>query len=237
MIITNLTNTAYWFGPMQLPAGSGTATLNLDDTSDTALYLLDDSVADMVNTLYQSGLISVASQASPFPRPTGTPDVMHGVGSPQGIVYAPQGSIYLRRDIAAQSPRNPVSSIYVKTTGVTLNTGWNNLLPDAASWQALTLASNVTPTSGYFTPAASMLGDLFVLSGAVTMTATVSAGTTLMTLPAGFAPSSKIETAVIDGASAAVQISISTSGVITSASSWTATNSPYSLDGLTLRAA
>jgi hypothetical protein len=238
MIITNLTNTAYWFGPMQLPAGSGTGTLTLDDTSDTALYLLDDSVADMVNTLYESGLIRVASQASPFPRPTGVPDVMHGVGSPEGMVYAAQGSIYLRRDIAVQSPRNPVSSIYVKTTGVTFNTGWSDLLPDASSWQALTLGSDVTPATAYFAPAAAMVGsDLFVLCGAVTMTATVAAGTTLMTLPPAFFPASEIETAVIDGASAAVQISVSTSGVITSSSGWSAADSPYSLDGLTLRLA
>ena len=122
MIITNLTDVAYSFGPMQLPAGSG-ATLNLDDTSDTSLYLTDDSVADMVNTLDQSGLILVTSFATPFPRPTGEPTVAHGVGSPQGMVYAPQGSVYLRRDIAVASPTNPVSSVYVKTTGVTFNTG------------------------------------------------------------------------------------------------------------------
>ena len=51
MIITNLTANEYWFGPMRLPAGSG-QTLNLDDTSDTSLYLLNDEVADAVNTLY-----------------------------------------------------------------------------------------------------------------------------------------------------------------------------------------
>lgn len=235
MIITNQTDVAYWFGPMQLPAGSG-STLNLDDTSDTSLYLIDDSVADMVNTLYQSALIQVTSYATPFPRPTGEPTVAHGTGSPQGMVYAPEGSIYLRRDIAVASTANPVSSIYVKTTGVTFNTGWLNLLPDASSWQPLTLGSNVTAASGYFAPAAAMVGsDLFALSGAVTMTATVTAGGTLMTLPSGFAPSEKLLIAVADGAGSAVEIGISTAGVITSASSWTAANSPYSLDGLICR--
>jgi hypothetical protein len=237
MIITNLTSVAYWFGPMQLPAGSG-STLNLDDTSDTSLYLTDDSVADMVNTLDQSGLILVTSSATPFPRPTGVPRVVHGVGSPQGMVYAPEGSIYLRRDIAATSPASPVSSVYVKTTGVTFNTGWSSLLPDASSWQPLTLASNVTHATGYFAPAAAVIGsDLFVLSGAVTMTATVAAGSTLMTLPSAFFPSSKLQATVVDGASAAVEIAISTGGVITSGSAWTAANSPYALDGLTLRLA
>jgi hypothetical protein len=122
MIITNQTSVDYWFGPMHLPSGSG-STLNLDDTSDTSLYLTDDHVADMVNTLYQASppLILVTSAATPFPRPTGTPDVLHGTGSPQGLVYAPQGSLYLRRD-------NPAAnSLYVKTTGVTYNTGWKSL--------------------------------------------------------------------------------------------------------------
>ncbi len=149
MIITNQTSVAYWFGPMQLPAGSG-STLNLGDTSDTSLYLVDDSVADMVNTLYQSALVLVTSNAAPFPRPTGVPRVEHGVGSPQGMVYAPQGSIYLRRDIAVQSPASPVSSVYVKTTGVTFNTGWSALLPDAAAWQPLTLGTSVTAATGIF---------------------------------------------------------------------------------------
>lgn len=122
MIITNQTASDYWFGPMHLPAGSG-STLDLDDTSDTSLYLIDDTIADQVNTLYQTDgpLILVTSAATPFPRPTGTPDVLHGVGSPQGLVYAPQGSLYLRRD-------NPATnSLYVKTTGVTYNTGWQSL--------------------------------------------------------------------------------------------------------------
>ncbi len=135
MIITNQTAVDYWFGPMHLPAGSG-STLNLDDTSDTSLYLIDDSVADQVNTLYQSALVLVTSNALPFPRPTGTPDVLHGVGSPQGLVYAPQGSLYLRRDNLA------VTALYVKTTGVTYNTGWR---PVTAS--VLTLASNTAGAS------------------------------------------------------------------------------------------
>ena len=132
MIITNQTSVDYWFGPMHLPAGAG-QTLNLDDTSATSLYLLDDHVADQVNTLYQASppLILVTSSAAPFPRPTGTPDVLHGSGSPQGLVYAPQGSLYLRRD-------NPAAnSLYVKTTGVTYNTGWKSL-----SRGVLTLAAN-----------------------------------------------------------------------------------------------
>lgn len=122
MIITNQTSVDYWFGPMHLLAGSG-QTLNLDDTSDTSLYLTEDTVADMVNTLYQASppMILVTSQAEPFPRPTGEPDVLHGSGSPQGLVYAPQGSLYLRRDNVA------ANSLYVKTTGVTYNTGWRSL--------------------------------------------------------------------------------------------------------------
>lgn len=123
MIITNLTGNDYWFGPMHLPAGSGTSTLNLDDTSDTSLYLLNDEVADAVNTLYLASNIEVTSYATPFPRPTGEPSLVHGDGSPEGKVYAPQGSLYMRRDST-----HPTTGLYSKTTGVTQNTGWSNVI-------------------------------------------------------------------------------------------------------------
>jgi microcystin-dependent protein len=134
MIITNLTANDYWFGPMHLAAGSGQQ-LILDDTSDTSLYLLNDEVADAVNTLYLASNIAVSSAATPFPRATGTPSLLHGDGSPEGLVYAPQGSLYLRRDTVS-----PGTSLYSKQTGVTQNTGWapiiapaGDLIPSAAS--------------------------------------------------------------------------------------------------------
>jgi hypothetical protein len=123
MIITNLTNTDYWFGPMHLPAGSGTSTLNLDDTSDTSLYLLNDEVADAVNTLLLSSGIAVTSAAATFPRATGTPALLHGDGSPEGMVFGPQGSLYMRRDSSLAT-----TGLYTKTTGVTQNTGWVSVI-------------------------------------------------------------------------------------------------------------
>lgn len=119
MTITNLTNQDYWFGPLHLPAGTGSQ-LIVDDTSATSLYLTDDAVADAINTLYAAApaRITVTGAAAPFPRPTGTPEVLHGNGSPDGIVYAGQGSIFLRRDNAGGT------QLYQKTTGIHVNTGW-----------------------------------------------------------------------------------------------------------------
>lgn len=117
MLVTNQTTQDYWFGPLHLPAGVGQQ-LTVDDTTATSLYLMDDAVADAINHLYASGKITVSSAAAPFPRPTGMPSVLHGDGSPEGLVYAPQGSVYLRRDGA------DAWHLYVKTTAVTLNTGW-----------------------------------------------------------------------------------------------------------------
>lgn len=119
MLITNLTSQDYWFGPLHLPAGNG-QTLTVDDTSATSLYLTDDSVADAINTLYAASpaKITVSGAASPFPRATGVPEVLHGDGSPEGIVYAGQGSLYLRRDNTGGA------QLYQKTTGIHLNTGW-----------------------------------------------------------------------------------------------------------------
>ena len=117
MIVTNQTTQDLYFGPLHLAAGVG-QTLTVDDTSATSLYLTSDSVADALNNAYNAGRVTVSGQALPFPRPTGDPRLLHGGGSPEGIVFAPQGSAYLRRDAAA------TYALYIKTTGVTLSTGW-----------------------------------------------------------------------------------------------------------------
>ena len=118
MLVTNTTQNDYWFGPLRLAAGA--INVSIDDTTETSLYLTDDTVADALNALYTAGKITVASQAQPFPRATGVPSVFHGDGSPEGLVYGPQGSIYLRRDST-----NPSLTIYAKTSGVTTSTGWS----------------------------------------------------------------------------------------------------------------
>lgn len=46
------------------------------------------------------------------------PETLHGDGSPEGLEYAPQGSLYLRRD------GGDAWHLYVKTTAATLSTGW-----------------------------------------------------------------------------------------------------------------
>jgi microcystin-dependent protein len=70
----------------------------------------------------------VSGAAEPFPRPTGTPQIVHGDGSPEGRLFAPQGSMYLRRDNSSAS-----STIYVKTTGVTFSIGWIPISTDAGA--------------------------------------------------------------------------------------------------------
>jgi hypothetical protein len=56
---------------MYLPAGNG-STLTIDDTTDTGLYLIDDTVAEAVNSLALSMMITVTpGTGSPYPRPTG----------------------------------------------------------------------------------------------------------------------------------------------------------------------
>jgi hypothetical protein len=120
MLVTNTTAQDYYFGPLHLAGGNG-STLTVDDTSATSLYLSDDTVADAINYLYTNGKISVSGQALPFPRPTGKPDLLHGDGSPEGLVYASEGSLYLRRDTA---------SLYQKSSMVHINTGWQAINPD-----------------------------------------------------------------------------------------------------------
>lgn len=50
MLVTNQTTNDYWFGPLHLPGGIDQQ-LTVDDTSETSLYLTDDSVADAINHL------------------------------------------------------------------------------------------------------------------------------------------------------------------------------------------
>jgi hypothetical protein len=122
MIVTNQTSSDIYFGPLHLAAGVGTQ-LTVDDTSATSLYLINDSVADALNNAYNSGKITVTGAADPFPRPTGDPQLLHGSGNPDGLVFAPQGSVYMRRD----GVQTNGGVLYMKTTGVTFNSGWLNL--------------------------------------------------------------------------------------------------------------
>jgi len=137
MNITNLTSQDYWFGPLHLPANA--VNFFVDDVASTSLYLTDDSVADAINFLYAQVpvKITVTGQALPFPRPTGKPDLVHGDGSPEGLVYASEGTLYVRRDR---------SGIYKKSTIVHLNTGWDlvgdldPLRPSAATVNSASIA-------------------------------------------------------------------------------------------------
>lgn len=110
--------------------------------ASVGITLDTDSVADAINTLSASGNISVSGAAAPFPRPTGTPQVIHGDGSPEGIQFAPQGSLYLRRDGA------DAWHLYVKTTGVTLSTGWIALPSQELDYAQITAnPSGITATT------------------------------------------------------------------------------------------
>jgi microcystin-dependent protein len=122
VIVTNQTSYDYWFGPLHLPGGLGQQ-ITVDDTSETSLYLLDDNVADAINNLAASGRVTVTSAAPIFPRATGTPTVLHGDGSPEGMVYAPQGSLYMRRDGSQYN----AGILYLKASGVASSTGWLDL--------------------------------------------------------------------------------------------------------------
>ncbi len=141
MIITNQTNNTYLFGPYQLAGGIGTATVTIDTTTNASLYLTNDAFADVVNALYTSGSITVTNQPSVFPRVTGVPQLLHGDGNPEGSVFATQGSAFMRRD--ASSANN---SLYAKTTGPSLSTGWKPYSGGIAPTPATTLPGS--PSDG-----------------------------------------------------------------------------------------
>lgn len=153
MIVTNKTTQDYWFGPLHLDSGVG-QTLTVDDTSDTSLYLTDDTVADAINNLYLAAKITVSGAADPFPRPTGTPTLLHGDGVPEGIVYAPQGSVYMRRDGTDTNG----GLLYLKSTGITINTGWLNLAT-ASGAEAAIPTGTVSQFAGSSAPTGWLICD------------------------------------------------------------------------------
>lgn len=146
MLVTNQTTSDIYFGPLHLGAGVGT-TLTVDDTSATSLYLLNDSVADALNNAYNSAKITVSGAADPFPRPTGDPQLLHGSGDPDGLVFAPQGSVYMRRD----GVQTNGGGLYIKTTGVTFSNGWIDI-PTAAGTTAVLPPGLIMPFGGSTAP-------------------------------------------------------------------------------------
>jgi hypothetical protein len=172
MLVTNQTSQDYWFGPLHLSAGVG-QTLTVDDTTATSLYLTSDAVADALNNLFIAGKISVSGQALPFPRPTGVPELLHGDGSPEGRVYASQGSMYMRRDNTGAA-----NALYAKATGASFSTGWEVFvggivgrttgvydLNNSTSESSLISGAAASSTTGFRIPA-NTLG----LNGAVRLT-------------------------------------------------------------------
>lgn len=153
MLVTNKTTSDIYFGPLHLAAGIGTE-LTVDDTSATSLYLLNDSVADALNNAYVNERIDVTDYADPFPRPTGDPQLLHGTGDPEGLVYAPQGSVYMRRD----GVQTNGGVLYMKTKGVTYSTGWLDLAT-ASGATALLPPGIVAPFGGAAAPTGWKLCD------------------------------------------------------------------------------
>ncbi len=175
MLVTNQTTQDYWFGPLHLSAGVG-QTLTVDDTSATSLYLTDDSVADAINTLYASAKITVTGAALPFPRATGWPEVLHGDGSPEGLLYAAQGSLYLRRD---------KMFMYQKSSGLHFNNGWqqldddDDLSPTASAYESVlrqacdanlsVLATGTLLLQAIYLPAGTVVSSITCVSGATAL--------------------------------------------------------------------
>ncbi len=140
MTITNQTANEYSFGPYQLVGGVG-QTVTIDTTTNASLYLTDDSFADIVNALYALGYITVSNQPTPFPRVTGVPQLLHGDGSPEGVVFATQGSAFMRRDNSGAG-----NALYAKTTGPSLSTGWQAFAGQTAATPSTSLPAS--PSNG-----------------------------------------------------------------------------------------
>lgn len=171
MLVNNQTSSDIYFGPLHLPANATNFTV--DDTTATSLYLTDDAVADALNNAYNAGKITVSGAVDPFPRPTGVPQLVHGTGNPEGIVYAPQGSVYMRRD----GLQTNGGVIYMKTTGVTLSTGWLDLATMSGATAAIPTGT-VNQYAGSSAPTGWFICDGSAISRTIYATLFAVVGTT-----------------------------------------------------------
>jgi microcystin-dependent protein len=236
MLVTNQTTQDLYFGPLHLAAGVGQQ-LTIDDTSATSLYLLSDFVADAVNNAAATGRITVADQAEPFPRPTGIPQLLHGGGSPDGLVYAPQGSIYMRYDAG------PTYVLYVKTSGVTSCTEWVAVDTTGASVPTGSISqfAGVAVPTGWLlcdgaaysqTAYAALFAAIVASKGTVTMTIASPAVFTLTNhgLVAGDVVYLETTGALPTGLSPDVPYYVISTGLTTSAFELSATNGGTAID-------
>lgn len=151
-------------------------------------------------------------------RPFGTTQLFEGTGSPESVVTAPIGSIYLRRDGGAST------AFYVKESG-TGNTGWvayssgstgatrqlDNLLTTAINADLIFAGSNVLkwPTNGYidfnasnslsFRPGGSVAKASIAGDGSLITLGTITAGSgpTTLTDSAGKILSAALNTVAV----------------------------------------
>jgi hypothetical protein len=101
--------------------------------------------------------------------------VLNGDGSPEGLVYGGQGSVFLRRD---------KSGIFQKTTGVHLNTGWiavgdAPLKPSAAAYESIPRQS-ANGNIAALTSAQLTLFAVYLPAGAVVSSITAVSGATAL---------------------------------------------------------
>ena len=97
MLVTNQTSQDYWFGPLHLLAGVG-QTLTVDDTTATSLYWPTmPSRMRLTTSIYRPRSRSRAPRRR-FRGRQACPKCCTENGSPEGLHYAPQGSLYMRGD-------------------------------------------------------------------------------------------------------------------------------------------
>jgi len=122
-----------------------------------------------------------------------TPTVTSGTGSPEGVVTAPVGSLYLRTDGGAGT------TVYIKETGAG-NTGWTAVtVGGSASWSTPGTIGSTTPNTGAFT----------TLSATGQITSTLSTGTAPFVI-SSTTKSTNLNADLLDGGDWASPIAIGT---------------------------
>lgn len=107
----------YW-NSMSVLKSNSNGTLNITNNAGTAgigLSFTTDAQLDIQNRAQNAGATLTALR---YGFSVGAASIRTGAGSPEGVVAAAVGSIYLRTDGSSDT------SMYVKSTGTTTSAGW-----------------------------------------------------------------------------------------------------------------
>lgn len=126
------------------------------ETFDSSFYVDIYGYHKYKDVVVTEGALRARGQISQIGSASG-PGIYGGAGTPEGVIAAPIGSLYLCQDGSKET------LLYRKNTGVG-NTGWIRDLAGSVTWDPASLADGVGETSAAITVTGAALGDYVMIA-------------------------------------------------------------------------